>query len=200
MGPNHSDKSNKLQKGRIGILNGQKKDLVEKEKVMKEIMNKSHSANVAHQAFCQPSTCFLVLLFSIYSSSCIFSFSSTSILSLLPSPTPVPLSFPCPVPIAYPTPLLNPQPHLIFLHNTIKMHLISKINNPILLSIIKICTLLFELDLVGKNRQRDHINVLIVVLDAIQHKNAFSLRHQLVKLLFVSSLNSNNSLKNGKLR
>ena len=97
-------------------------------------------------------------------------------------------------------PLLNPQPHLIFLHNTIKIYLISEINNPMLLSIVKICTLLFKLDLVGKNCQRDHTNVLIVVLDTIQHKNAFFLRHQLVKLLFVSSLNFNNSLKNGKLR
>ena len=90
--------------------------------------------------------------------------------------------------------LLNPQPHLIFLHNTIKIHLISKINNSMLLTIVKICTLLFELDLVGKT------NVLIMVLDTIQHENAFFLRHQLVKLLFMSSLNSNNSLKNGKLR
>ena len=116
---------------------------------------------------------------------------------------PLPLLFPL-LPLSCPNclsnPLLNPQPHLIFLHNTIKMHLISEINNPMLLSIVKICALLFELDLVGKNHQRDHINVLIVVLDAIQHENAFSLRHQLVKLLFVSSLNSNNSLKNGKLR
>ena len=31
-----------------------KKDLVEKEKVMKEIMNKSHLANVAHQTFASP--------------------------------------------------------------------------------------------------------------------------------------------------
>ena len=54
--------------------------------------------------------------------------------------------------------------------------------------------------LIGKNCQRDHTNVLIVVLNTIQHKNAFSLRHQLVKSLFMSFLNSNNSLKNGKLK
>ena len=33
-----------------------KKDLIEKEKVMKEIMNKRHSANIAHQAFASPAS------------------------------------------------------------------------------------------------------------------------------------------------
>ena len=81
---------------------------------------------------------------------------------------PLPLLFPL-LPLSCPNclsnPLLNPQPHLIFLYNTIKIHLISEINNSMLLSIVNICTLLFELDLVEKNCQRDHTNVLIVVLD-----------------------------------
>ena len=122
-----------------------------------------------------------------------------SLLLLLPLPLLFPL-LPLSCPHCLPNPLLNPQPHLIFLHNTTKIHLISKINNFILLSTVKIHILLFELNLVGKNHQRDPTNVLIVVLNTIQHKNAFSLKHQLVKSLFVSFLNSNNNLKNGKLR
>ena len=122
-----------------------------------------------------------------------------SLLLLLPLPLLFPL-LPLSCSHCLSNPLFNPQPHLIFLYNTTKIHFISEINNLILLSTIKICILLFELDLVGKNHQKDHTNVLIVVLDIIQCENAFFLRHQLVKSLFVSSLNSNNNLKNGKLR
>ena len=86
-----------------------KKDLVEKEKVMKEIMNKSHSANVAHQAFVSPAP---VSLFS-YSPSIQVpaSFFSLELLfSPSPSSTPVPSSSPVLSQLPIQPPTQSPAP------------------------------------------------------------------------------------------
>ena len=167
----------------------------EGSKGISEVTSTPKNATIASAAWAHPCVPLIFYLFKF-----LHLFLLQHLHSLL---LPLPLLFPL-LPLSCPNclsnPLLNPQPHLIFLHNIIKIHLISEINNSMLLSIVKICTLLFKLDLIGKNCQRNYTNVLIVVLDVIQCENAFSLRHQLVKLLFVSSLNSNNSLKNGKLK
>ena len=82
-----------------------KKDLIEKEKAMKEIMNKSHSANVAHQTFANltsVSSSFYFLSIQVPTS-----FPSPA-LSFTPFPSPSPTSVPSPSPVL--SPLLTQPP------------------------------------------------------------------------------------------
>ena len=97
-------------------------------------------ANVAHQAFASlapvsSSSYSLSIQVPAFFPSPAPPFSPSPSLTSVPSPSPVLSQLPIQPPTQSPA-------HLIFLHNTIKIHLISEINNPMLLSIIKICTLL----------------------------------------------------------
>ena len=76
-----------------------KKDLVEKEKAMKEIINKSHLANVAHQAFAS--------LAPVSSSS--YS-PSIQVPASFPSPAPPFSPSPSPTPVPSPSPVLSQLP------------------------------------------------------------------------------------------